>query len=199
MSAESSAAVTPASRKMGRRPGAGSSRNDVLRSAKRLFANEGYDATTIRAIAADAGVDSALVVRFFGSKERLFEAVLEGLRAQIPLMMTTATAGAGSPAPGERGRRWVEAYFRLWEASETRQAAQALVRGAIGSPGATQIMQDALNAQFEGEPELAAVSAMLLGVAVARYIVAAGPLSEMSIDELVDMFAPSIQIQLDRA
>src|SRR5437763_17053508 len=55
----------------GRRPGASSSREDILRAARKLFAERGYEGATMRAIAAQAGVDAALVVHFFGNKATL--------------------------------------------------------------------------------------------------------------------------------
>jgi AcrR family transcriptional regulator len=52
-------------------------RADILSAARRRFATEGYDRTTLRAIAADVGVDAALVIRYFGSKQNLFAAAAE--------------------------------------------------------------------------------------------------------------------------
>src|SRR5436309_1453926 len=48
-----------------------SSREDILRAARKLFAERGYQGATVRAIAAEAGVDAALVVHFFGTKATL--------------------------------------------------------------------------------------------------------------------------------
>jgi AcrR family transcriptional regulator len=49
----------------------------ILDAAGRLFAEVGYDRTTIRAIAAEANIDPGLVMRYFGSKENLFDRVAE--------------------------------------------------------------------------------------------------------------------------
>ncbi|MFJ6537481.1 TetR family transcriptional regulator [Paenarthrobacter sp. NPDC091711] len=51
-------------------------RRALVRAARRRFATEGYRATTVRHIAADAGVNVALINRYFGSKEGLFEACM---------------------------------------------------------------------------------------------------------------------------
>lgn len=51
-------------------------RRVLVRAARRRFATEGYRATTVRHIAADAGVNGALINRYFGSKEGLFEACM---------------------------------------------------------------------------------------------------------------------------
>lgn len=51
-------------------------RDRILDAAERLFAQNGFDLTTLRALTAEAGVNLAAVHYHFGSKERLFEAVL---------------------------------------------------------------------------------------------------------------------------
>ena len=58
-------------------------RADLLSAARRRFGTEGYDRTTIRAIAADVGVDAALVLRYFGSKQELFAAAAD-LNLDLP-------------------------------------------------------------------------------------------------------------------
>ena len=55
----------------GRRPGETGTREAILVASRRLFAERGYEGATLRAIAAEAGVDAALVVHFFGSKAGL--------------------------------------------------------------------------------------------------------------------------------
>lgn len=59
-----------------RRRNAASTKAEILLAAKRAFADLGYSQTGIRHIAALAGVDSALIQRYFGSKAGLFEAAL---------------------------------------------------------------------------------------------------------------------------
>jgi len=55
------------------RPDRSAAVKDKIRaSAKKLFTTDGFDSTGIRDIAADAGVNPAIVLRHFGSKERLF-------------------------------------------------------------------------------------------------------------------------------
>ncbi|WP_257819199.1 TetR/AcrR family transcriptional regulator [Phenylobacterium sp. J367] len=51
-------------------------RSAILSAARSRFAEEGYDAASVRGIAGEAGVDPALVLRYFGSKEELLAAVL---------------------------------------------------------------------------------------------------------------------------
>src|SRR5579875_3984404 len=60
----------------GRRPGTNTTRQAILDAARARFASDGFAATTIRGIAADAGVDASLVMQFFGSQNELFAAVM---------------------------------------------------------------------------------------------------------------------------
>ncbi len=64
------------SRRTGRRPGASDTREQIAVAARTQFAEQGYERATFRAIAAAAGVDPALVVHFYGSKEELFRQVM---------------------------------------------------------------------------------------------------------------------------
>jgi AcrR family transcriptional regulator len=60
-----------------RKRDAAATRASLLAAATAHFAREAYDSVSLRAIAADAGVDVSLVSRYFGGKEELFAAVLE--------------------------------------------------------------------------------------------------------------------------
>src|SRR5947209_7961227 len=68
---------SPSSKPSGRRPGSTGTRAAILAAARALFAERGMDATSVRGVAARAGVDPSLVLHFFGSKSGLFDAVLE--------------------------------------------------------------------------------------------------------------------------
>jgi len=61
---------------VGRARNAAATRSAILAAARARFAREGYDSVSLREIAGDAGVDAALVSRYFGSKEELFSTVL---------------------------------------------------------------------------------------------------------------------------
>lgn len=69
---------------------AGITRQVLLRAARRRFALHGYASTTVREIAADAGVNVALINRYFASKEGLFEACLTRAAEELgrPLSVT---------------------------------------------------------------------------------------------------------------
>src|ERR1700754_5185969 len=56
---------------------ASQTRADILSAARRRFGAEGYERTTLRAVASDVGVEAALVIRYFGSKQDLFAAAAD--------------------------------------------------------------------------------------------------------------------------
>jgi AcrR family transcriptional regulator len=60
----------------GRRPGKVSARDDIIRAARETFAEEGYDGTSLRAVARAAGVDAALIHHYFEGKAGLFMAAM---------------------------------------------------------------------------------------------------------------------------
>src|SRR6187402_391316 len=113
-----------ARKKTGRRPGGESSRGAVLEAARSRFARFGYDGTTIRGVAADAGVDPALVMQFYGSKEGLFAAAILDIHTTSLESMSTVLAG---PRSG-MDERFTRAYFELWEDPITGPKVQSLFR-----------------------------------------------------------------------
>src|SRR5690242_14376813 len=98
----------------GRRPGATVTREAILDAARRRFAEAGYDQTSIRAVAADAGVNPALVMQFFGSKEALFQAAVRW--PFDPIEVAPHLVGQGRAGLAERLAR---TFLTLWEAPDT--------------------------------------------------------------------------------
>jgi AcrR family transcriptional regulator len=183
----------------GRRPGPTSSRAEIVAAAAARFAAAGYDATSLRQVAADAGVDPALVRRFFGNKERLFTEVASALID--PAAAVAAVAGGPAGGAGERLLR----YF-LGLLGDVREpgALLGLVRSAVTSEHAAAIMRRFLAERVIGEitaalavdhPELrgALVASQLVGIAVTRYAVRLAPLTAAGPDELARWIAPVLQ------
>ena len=197
----SDAAAQP---RRGRRPGASNSRQRVLNAARARFAEDGYASATIRKIAADAGVDAALVMQFFGSKDELFAAVMS-----IP---ATALAGFreafGGPVDG-LGERVTRAYLELWEgAPDDSEPLLAMLRSAITNKQAAEQLREFVQARLlEGigsrlAQDPAAIvraglaSTMLIGVVIGRRIVQVPVLVEQDHEALVGFLAPAIQAVL---
>lgn len=177
------------------------SRDVVLAAAKARFARDGYEKTTLRAIADDAHVDASMVLYLFGSKERLFR---ESLRLIIdPEVLAAAVSGSGGDEP-DVGTRMVRAYLGVWEAPETASTMRAMLASATSNPDALAafrgFMQNyvltAVSAEIGGDAQarlramLAASS--LVGTAMLRYLMAVPPLSELPTNDVVRLVAPTV-------
>src|SRR5437763_11082594 len=98
-------------RRRGRRPAGQDTRTALIEAARAVFAENGYDGATVRAIATRAGVDAAMVNHWFGSKEGLFaQAVLELPFSPLELL-ETLRAGPDD----EFGRRIVFTFVTRWD------------------------------------------------------------------------------------
>jgi TetR/AcrR family transcriptional regulator len=84
----------------------------LLRNARKTFATRGYDATSVREIARESGVDPALLAHHFGTKEALWEAVVEQIAEHsAPMIAATAALRDSSLGPKARVDRAVEIYI----------------------------------------------------------------------------------------
>lgn len=188
----------PGPGRAGRRPGATQTRGDIVASARRLFLEKGYDATTIRAIAADAGVNPALVHHFFRSKEGVFAATMElpvNPAELLPLLV-------GDGPREELGERLVRVLLSVWEGDDGRNPTLALLRSATSNEQATAMLRDFMGRQvldqlvlLLGVPKLRVEVAVgqLIGVMVLRHIVRIEPLASAAQEELVALLGPTIQ------
>ncbi|MFJ1902067.1 TetR/AcrR family transcriptional regulator [Streptomyces sp. NPDC088115] len=167
-----------------RRRDARATRRRLLEAARDLFAERGYEGATVRSIAALAGVNQALLFRYFGSKRGLLTEVvalggLEQLRATPPeeLFETALRSMLTQSAEGAEDRS-LEVYLRsvgrgdeaagtLRELGEEYQSALA---GLSGAPDAV------LRADL--------AMAWLLGIGLMRTVVAREPLAGAEPDDV---------------
>src|SRR5207247_458711 len=106
-------------RRSGRRGGDSGTREAILAAARARFGDYGYDGATIRGIAADAGVDAALVHHFFGTKERLFAAAMQ--LPVLPSELLAAALAAGARDPGQSlGEHMLRTVLGAWDVAEVR-------------------------------------------------------------------------------
>ena len=185
----------------GRRPGTSTTRQAILDAARTRFAADGFAATTIRRVAADAGVNPSLVMQFFTSKEELFAAVMSISPKSLERFSTVFDG------PDEHlGERVVRAHLEVWEgAPEDSEPLMAMLRGAIGNEQAgSQLREfiqarllDAMGAEGGNAPDAALraglASSMLVGIVVGRRLVGVPILAEADTETLVAMVAPAIQ------
>jgi len=179
--------------------GDGGTRAAIFAAARELFASEGYAGASLRAIAARAGVDTALIRYFFGSKDDLFVAMLQ-IPDEFPERLVRAVAGD----PDGVGERVVRTYLHLWEDPATAEPVLAIIRSAVASRDGIERVRELLGARLAryalpavrgDRPELRATLASwhLMGIALARYVVRIDPLASMADEDLVALIAPTIQ------
>src|SRR4051794_12735539 len=112
-------------KRRGRRQGEPVSRDAVLSAAKQRFAREGYEKTTLRAIAKDAHVDPSMELYLFQSKEELFR---ESLRLILDPDMLVAALRSETDDDPDIGSRMVHAYLRIWETPDTAASMRAMLQ-----------------------------------------------------------------------
>jgi AcrR family transcriptional regulator len=175
-------------------------RAGILRAARERFAAEGYDRTTIRAVAADADIDPSMVMRYFGSKAQLFEAALT-IDLRLPDL-------AGVPS-AELPRLLVRHFLDRWESDPADDALLVLLRSAVTNEHAAARTHDIFAGQVAPAlasalgPELAArraglVAAQLLGLALTRYLLRLPAVTALSRDEIEDALTPALRATLGR-
>lgn len=183
----------------GRRPGAPDTQARILDAARACFGEAGFDGATIRAIAARAGVDPALVHHYFGSKQQLFVAAME-----LPVDLDTAVPALLAGPRDELGERVVAYVLGLWSAPAIRPLMLGVIRSASSDPVAAGMLRRLLD---EGpfaaiahaiEPPDADVRAtlvgtQLVGLAMARYVVGTEPLASLPDEAIVRAVGPTIQ------
>lgn len=190
--------MTAAAPRRGRRPGAPDTRAAILAAARELFAGQGFAGTSVRAVAARAGVDAALVHHYFGTKDDLFVAALElevDPRAALLPVIEGGVEGAGE--------RLMRMFVSVWDVEETRRPVLAVMRGIL-DPGGQQLVRDGFfrmvldpvgTALDLDQPErrMQLVASQLVGLVVLRYVLAVDPLASASSEELVATYAPTLQ------
>ncbi|MEV5436798.1 TetR family transcriptional regulator [Streptomyces sp. NPDC052682] len=200
--AESDGPGSPAPRRRGRPPRAesGDTRDRILAAAREEFSERGYEKTSVRGIAKAAGVDSALVHHYFGTKEQVFEAAVEVAMAPA---FTARDAVLQGPLEGT-GERLARMFFGLWENPATRAPLLAVVRSAVNNEAAAAVFRRLVSTQMlrrlagqlglpdaELRAELAA--AQLVGIAMIRYVIRVEPLASADVEEIIARVAPVVQ------
>jgi AcrR family transcriptional regulator len=162
----------------------------ILRAARERFAADGYERATIRAIAADASIDPSMVMRYYGSKERLFAAAAD-FDLQLPAIDPDAT---------DVGEALVAHFLSRWEGDETLMA---LLRAGVTNPAAAERLREIFAGQLEPVAERLApdaaqtraglVASQILGLALTRYVVKLPPVAAMTRDEVVGWLGPTVR------
>jgi AcrR family transcriptional regulator len=170
---------------------AAQTRADILTAARLRFGSDGYERTTLRAVAADVGIDAALVIRYFGSKQDLFAEAAE---------FTLDLPDLSDVQPDDVADALLPSFFTVWEDDPTFVA---LLRAAMTSPTAADTMRRIFATQVA--PKLAAIApdhpaeraglmgAFVVGLATTRYVLVNPAVADLSHDQLIAWARPVIR------
>lgn len=150
--------------------------NRLLDAARRQFALNGFERTTVREIAAEAGVNVALISRYFGGKEELFARAV-AIDLDLPDLRSVPR--------DQLGRRLVEHFFERWEGKEADDLLRVLVRTAATNSIAAEKISAILHSQIipvvtrisgqDGAQRRASlIATQILGLAFCRYVLNLG-------------------------
>lgn len=164
----------------------------ILAAARERFSTVGFQGATIRAIAADAGIDPAMVMRYYGNKDKLFAAAAE-FDLRFPDLATTDRT--------QVGRSLVRHFLERWEGDE---ALVILLRSSATNSEAAQRMHEIFGTQIQ--PLVASfvpaqdcavrsglIATQILGMALCRFVLRLPPVVEMTRDDVVEWLGPTIQ------
>jgi AcrR family transcriptional regulator len=191
--------TTTSGRRRGRRPGGTDTKEALVNAAREVFIEQGYDGATVRAIAARAGVDAAMVNHWFGGKEGLFgEAVLK-----LPFNPQEILDILLSAEPDDIGETIVRTFLTRWDATGGG-VFTALMRSVTSHDEAAAMLRDFflkyVFKQVIGKfaPDLQDLRATLLatqivGLGMVRYVARFEPLASTDIDTIAVAVAPTLQ------
>lgn len=186
-------------RRSGRRPGDSGTREAIRAAAGRQFAELGYDRTSMRSVALEAGVDPGLVAHYFGTKHRLFVDVVE---LPFPREQVVPLIFAGPRE--DAGRRLADFLLRAFEDETARPRLVGLVRAAASEPAAAAMVRELLAREVfagiiealgvdDGDLRASLLGSQVMGLVMARYVVALEPLATLAPDRLAAALAPNLQ------
>jgi len=181
-------------------PRSEATRRTILAAARAAFAMRGYEHTTIRAVAAEAGIDASMVMRYFGSKAGLFAAA-----ATIDLDPPELAA---VPAR-RRGEALVRHFIGRWERDPSEDMLIFLLRTAVTDDSVAEQMQMTFDRMVvspltelgyhEVARRAALIGSQLMGLALCRYILRLEPIASLTNEQVVAGVAPTIQRYLTTA
>jgi AcrR family transcriptional regulator len=193
-------------RPRGRRPGTTDTRAEILDAARDLFAAQGYEKASMRAIAARAKVDPSLIVHYFASKEGLLREALT-----LPLDPRTVLASSLADVPDDKvGEELVRVVLSVWERPAVQSRLLTLLRTAVSHDLAMTVLRQMLQRTVvaavsrlvddDSAPMRAElVATQMAGLAMTRYLLRLPAVAEASVDELAIAIGPSVQRYLTEA
>ena len=192
-------ATPPAARRGPGRPADGGDRRQaILDAARQQFAEKGFAAASVRAIARQADVDPALVHHYFGSKEQVFVAAME-----LPFDPAERLPQVLAGDPDQLGERLVRLFLGVWGDPAFRTPMLGLVRSAFTSEQGATMLREFVGSALLGRIVAAgdapdplrvqAAAAQLVGLVLLRHVVRLEPLASADDEALVALVAPTVQ------
>ena len=172
------------------------SRSAIVDAARRLLASKGYEATTIRAVAAEAGIDASMVMRYYGSKEGLFAAAVD-IDLQLPDASEWPRGDVGAHLAAHAVARWESAQSNelmvmLLRSAATNEAAAGKLR-EVSAGQVRRFVGSAIGDAPDADRRAGLLSVQMLGMALCRYVLELPPVAAMDTDDLVAYLAPMLQ------
>jgi AcrR family transcriptional regulator len=196
--------ANPREPRVGRRPGNQDTRGQIITAARQAFAAKGFAGASMRGIAAEAGVDAALIHHYFESKEQLFLATV-ALPLEMPQKLEEVAAG-GLDGIGER---LVRTVLGVWD-SDLQPSLIAGIRTMLTDPALTRSVGEFLALEIIGRvlrrddlpPEEAnrragLAASQVLGLVIGRYVLQLPLLVSRRSEDLVVEIGPTVQRYLD--
>ena len=190
--------------RVGRRPGNQDTRGQIITAARHAFAAKGFAGASMRAIAAEAGVDAALIHHYFESKQQLFLATV-ALPLGLPQVVEEVAAGGRD----DLGERLVRTVLGVWD-SELQPSLVAAVRTALTDPALTRSVGEFLTLEVvghvlprgelspkEADRRAGLVASQILGLVIGRYVLQLPVLVNRNTADLVAEVGPTVQRYLD--
>jgi AcrR family transcriptional regulator len=174
----------------------------VLEAARAASSRRGYVNTTVKGVAAAAGVAPDVVRRYYANREALFAAAM-----RLPVDPATSVAQLLAPGIDGLGERLVRVTLRMLDDPETREQLAAMVRDGAGASKATASLREFLESAVvdrvasalrvpDARMRVTLATSYLVGVAVSRYVLRIEPLASATEDEIVLLVAPAVQAAL---
>jgi AcrR family transcriptional regulator len=190
-------------KRRGRRPGPSGTREAILAAARDRFTSQGYDRTSLREIAADAGVDPALIHHYFRDKAALFLGAMRVPDLELALGQALAPAG-GAADPEQIGPRLLRAAALLWGDPELPRTLAGLLRTAATNEQGTAMLREFLGHAVlsriakalpspDAELRASLVGSQIFGLLMARVVLRLEPLASLPVEDLVRVIGPTLQ------
>ncbi|MEO5831962.1 MAG: TetR family transcriptional regulator [Nakamurella sp.] len=199
LAADPSASRARSSRRTGRRPGDSGTRSTIESAARRQFAAQGYDRTSMRSVAVEAVVDPGLVAHYFGTKPQLFSAVVE-----LPIDPAVVIPIVMNGDRQEIGHRLAGVMATVLGSPDGAATMTALVRCAASEPAAAEVIRrrfthDVLTplaaaiGMDHPEARAALTASQVIGLVMAREVVGLEPLRTLNREQLTTLIGGTIQ------